>query len=191
MTGSIERLDEHYRLRVRNRTTMTDAAKRPLSIMPASLALAVIEPDSQRRRAYLAANSEQRQKGTAAVLGRYVTDAVFRATVVRVADARGDTPTWVYRFSWASPTRGWALHCLDVPFWFDVLDAAGVERLAGPHPPRALADALHGAASAFARTGAPGWPAWSNDAGAARIFGGPGSQPDVARDAYASLRALV
>ncbi|GAA1859538.1 carboxylesterase/lipase family protein [Microbacterium koreense] len=172
-------------------TTMTDAAKHPLGLVPASLALAVVAPDPRRRRDYLAANTEQRRKGTAAVLGRYVTDAVFRVTVVRVADARGEAPTWVYRFAWASPTRGWALHCLDVPFWFDVLDADGVTRLAGPQPPRALANALHDAATAFVRTRAPGWLAWSGEPGTARVFGGPASQPDVARDAYASVLALV
>ena len=92
-------------------------------------------------RAYLAANAAQRRKGTAAVLGRFVTDMVFRSAVVRVAEARADAPTWVYRFSWPSPTRTWALHCLDVPFWFDCLDAEGVAEIAGDAPPRRLADA--------------------------------------------------
>ena len=40
------------------------------------------------RKAYLAANGPQRRKGTAAVLGRYATDAIFRVGVVRVAEAR-------------------------------------------------------------------------------------------------------
>jgi para-nitrobenzyl esterase len=143
------------------------------------------------RRAYLAANAEQRRKGTAAVLGRFVTDVVFRSTVVRVAEARGVAPTWVYRFTWPSPARTWALHCLDVPFWFDCLEAEGVTAIAGEAPPRRLAEALHGSAVALIREGSPGWPAWSGQPGATRMFGGAASRPDMLRDGYASVRALV
>ena len=79
----------------------------------------------------------QRRKGTAAVLGRYATDRIFRTLVVpgrrRPAATR---PTWVYRFSWVSPTKGWSCHCLDVPFFFDCLDAERVDEIAGEHPPR-------------------------------------------------------
>ncbi len=75
---------------------------------------------------------------------------------MRVAEARADAPTWVYRFAWPSPTRTWALHCLDVPFWFDCLDAEGVIEIAGDAPPRRLADAVHGSAVGLIRDGAPG-----------------------------------
>jgi para-nitrobenzyl esterase len=86
---------------------------------------------------------------------------------------------------------GWACHCLDVPFWFDCLDADGVPDLAGEQPPRALAGALHGSAVAFIREGEPGWPAWSTASGTTRVFGGDPSRPDVVADGYASVRALV
>lgn len=172
-------------------TMLADGVKGRLRFIPASLALGRMVSDRGVRRRYLAANSAQRRKGTAAVLGRYATDRLFRAPLMRVAEARADAPTWVYRFSWVSPTRHWAVHCLDVPFWFDRLDADGVTAIAGENPPRALADAMHGAAVAFIREGEPGWPAWTPQSGATRVFGGEASLPDVSADGYASVLALV
>lgn len=177
-------------------TMATDSMKQRLRLVPVGLALSKLLPDAAARRAYLAANGPQRRKGTAAVLGRFMTDSVFRSTVVRVAEARAQAsaagvPTWVYAFSWVSPTRGWALHCLDVPFWFDCLDDTAVAPIAGDTPPRALAEALHGAAAAFVRDGDPGWTPWSQRPGATRVFGGEASAPDVVRNGYANVRALV
>lgn len=172
-------------------TMVTDSARGRLRLIPPALALGRLQLRGGKRGAYLAANAPQRRKGTAAVLGRYVTDVVFRSTVVRVAEARADAQTWVYRFAWPSPSRRWALHCLDVPFWFDCLDADGVTAIAGEHPPRRLADALHGSAVGFVRTGDPGWPAWSGRAGTTRVFGGEASRPDVEPDGYREVRALL
>ncbi|UUT34716.1 carboxylesterase/lipase family protein [Microbacterium elymi] len=172
-------------------TMATDGAKGKLRFIPPSILLRRMIPDRAVRRAYLAANGPQRRKGTAAVLGRFATDTLFRAPLARVADARGSRPTWVSRFSWASPKFGWAVHCIDVPFWFDCLDAEKVDVLAGDDPPQALADALHGAAVAFVREGAPGWRPWSESAGATRMFGGAASAPDVLPDGYASVRPLA
>src|SRR5690606_21737199 len=136
----------------------------------------------------------QHRKGNAALVGRYVSDRAFRSTVVRVAAARtaakSDAPTWVYRFTWTSPTIGWACHCLDVPFWFDCLDAERVDALAGAEPPQALADAVHGAAVRLIRGEDPGWTPWSARPGATRMFGAA-SGPEVDPDGYASVRPLV
>ncbi|MHC3000070.1 carboxylesterase/lipase family protein [Microbacterium sp. HJ5] len=172
-------------------TMVTDSARGKLRLVPVSLALAQLKLPRATRRAYLADNAAQRRKGTAAVLGRFVTDAVFRSTVVRAAEARGNAPTWVYRFAWPSPVRKWALHCLDVPFWFDCLDADGVTAIAGSAPPRRLADAVHGAAVGLIRDGEPGWPAWTAHPGTTRVFGGEASLPDVVADGYRSVRALL
>lgn len=172
-------------------TMATDSAKNKLRFVPAGVALGKLLTDRARRKAYLAANSPQRRKGTAAVLGRFMTDTMFRAPIVRVADARGAHSTWVYRFSWASPTLGWAAHCLDVPFWFDCLDAEKVDDIAGENPPQSLADAVHAAAVAFVTEGAPGWRSWSEAAGATRVFGGGSTSADLLPDGYASVRALV
>ncbi|MGZ8804639.1 MAG: carboxylesterase/lipase family protein [Microbacterium sp.] len=172
-------------------TMITDSVKYALRLIPASWALGALRVDRPTRKAYLAANAPQRRKGTAAVLGRYVSDEFFRVGVVRVAEARQEAPTWVYRFAWSSPTIGWACHCLDVPFWFDGLAAEGVTAIAGGRPPRALASALHGSAVSFVRDGEPGWPAWAAASGTTRVFGGDPSRPDIAQDGYASVRALV
>lgn len=172
-------------------TMATDSAKARLRFIPVGFALGKLLPERTVRRAYLEANTAQRRKGTAAVLGRFMTDVVFRSTVVKVAEARASAPTWVYRFAWPSPTMTWALHCLDVPFWFDCLDADGVTAIAGDAPPRALAGAVHGAAAAFVREGDPGWPRWASAPGVTRIFGGEASRPDTDADGYASVDALV
>lgn len=172
-------------------TMIASGLKRPLRFVPASVALRLLRLDATTRKAYLAANGPQRRKGTAAVLGRFVSDVVFRSGVERVAEARADAPTWTYRFSWPSPTIGWSCHCLDVPFWFDCLDAEGATALVGDEPPRALATAVHGAAVSFVRAGDPGWPTWSAETRSTRSFGGPPSRPDVMADGFASVRALV
>ncbi len=172
-------------------TGAADAFERRLRLVPVGFVMSRLLPDPTVRRAYLAANRPQRRRGTAAMLGRFVTDSIFRSKVVRVAEARASAPTWVYRFSRASPNRRWALHCLDVPFWFDCLDDPAVPSIAGDAPPRALADALHGAAAAFIRAADPGWTPWSSSPSATRVFGGEASAPDVVRDGYASTRALV
>lgn len=171
-------------------TMVMDGAKRALRLVPPALGLAQLGVPRERRSAYLADNRAQRRKGTAAILGRYATDVVFRAEVVKVAEARGSAPTWVYRFTWPSPTHGWALHCLDVPFWFDCLDDPHVAAIAGDAPPRRIADAVHGAAVALIRGDDPGWLPWSEAPGTTRIFGAEAS-PDVVADGYASVRALL
>lgn len=171
--------------------TMTfDDARRALRLVPAGLALRILEPEREVRRAFLAANREARRKGTAALLGRYVTDRVFRSLVVRTTEARGTAPTWTYRFAWVSPANGWACHCLDVPFWFDALADPHVARLGGPHPPQRLAEEMHGAAVAFVRDGEPGWAPWRSDPGLTRVFGAA-SGPALSATAYDDALPLV
>jgi para-nitrobenzyl esterase len=188
-------------------TMATDGMRRKLRLVPAAIGLAVLGLRGPRGRAYLAANRHQRRKGTAAVLGRFVTDTVFRAPLVRIAQARSAgsgahgvdcernddaAPTWVYRFVWVSPSIGWACHCLDMPFWWDCLDSpVGVEYTAGPHPPQALADAVHGAAVGFIRSRDAGWTPWSSSPGTTRLFGADASARDVVADGYASAQALI
>ena len=82
---------------------------------------------------------------------------------------------------------GIALHCIDVPFFFDCLDERHVPGLAGPNPPQALADAVHGGAVAFVRSGDPGWEPYAAS-GAARLFDVPDGM-DSTR--YAGARPLV
>jgi para-nitrobenzyl esterase len=164
-------------------------AKRKLRWIPASLALRRLGVPRATRKAWLAANRDVRSRGTAFVLGRYVTDRVFRTTIPQVAGRRADAPTWVYRFAWRSPVFAASVHCLDVPFFFDCLDSDHVEPLAGPNPPQALADAVHAAAVAFVTRGNPGWAQWTDSARVIRVW----DEPDIVdrRDGYAEVSALL
>lgn len=141
--------------------------ERLLGLLPGAVALGIVGFFGATARAYRAANPDVR--GSVHELGRYVSDMVFRRQVRRVADARRPENTWAYRFSWPSPTMRWALHCLDVPFFFDVLGAHGVARVAGDAPPASLAAEVHGSAVAFIRDGAAPWDPWT----AARVFDTP------------------
>ncbi|OCG73506.1 carboxylesterase/lipase family protein [Microbacterium sediminis] len=161
-----------------------------LRLVPAPLVLRFLGLRGERQRAYLAANAELRSRGAARLIGRFVSDITMRRDVIRAARARAAAApdTWVYAFTWPSPTRRWALHCLDVPFFFDVLGAPGVEAIAGAHPPAALARAYHGAAADFMRTGAVDWIRWPAGE-TARVFDGAGTHDS--RRVYAGLMPLV
>lgn len=167
-----------------------------MAIAPMADDLAAVDPlgvlgglglPADAARAYVDAHSGA---PTAVVLGQFLTDAVFRAPTRRLAEERAaaDAPTWLFRFSWASPVTGDALHCLDVPFFFDCLDAERIEALTGPNPPRSLATDVHGAAIGFIRDGDPGWPRYAVPERAVRVFDTPSSvQPDAFAD-VGSLR---
>jgi para-nitrobenzyl esterase len=96
--------------------------------------------------------------------GRAATDAWFRIPALRAAEARFDAsaPTFVYDFAWPSPALGGigAVHCIDLPFAWDLLEADGVEEVAGTGPPQMLADRMHRAWVSFVADGDPGWPAY-------------------------------
>jgi len=97
------------------------------------------------------------------------TDQIFRIPALRLAEAQeaaGGT-TYQYLFSWASRGFGGRLgatHALEIPFVFDNLGRPGVAAFLGEgEVPRALADTMHAAWTAFVRDGrpaAPGLPAW-------------------------------
>ncbi|MDR6905572.1 para-nitrobenzyl esterase [Agromyces sp. 3263] len=165
-----------------------DGAKDKLRWVPAGFLLGKVGLARAERAAYLRANTDVRQLGTAAVLGRYITDRMFRTLVLRVATARGGAPTWLYRFSWRSPNFGRAVHCVDVPFFFDCLGADRVSAIGGEAPPQALADEVHSAAVAFIAQGDPGWPRVTDAAAAARVYDVPSV---VSADAFAGVRPLV
>ncbi|WP_309103904.1 carboxylesterase family protein [Microbacterium sp.] len=177
-------------------TMIAETEQAKLRLIPPAVLLRPFLRDRDVRRAYLDANAEQRAKGTAAVIGRYVSDHIFRALVPAAAEARsrGAADTWAYRFSWVSPVKGWACHCLDVPFWFDALDLERVRGLAGDAPPPSLADDMHAAAVRFVTESDPGWPAWRTQPGTTRVFGGrsaPGADPEITETAYDSVLALL
>jgi len=102
------------------------------------------------------------------LLAAISTDWFFRIPAVRLAEAHSDNggSTHVYELAWRSPLYGGRLgacHALEIGFAFDTLDAEWTDRLAGPNPPQSIADEMHRAWVAFARTGDPGWETY--DAG--------------------------
>ncbi|WP_239149442.1 carboxylesterase family protein [Streptomyces sp. SID12501] len=113
--------------------------------------------------------------------GTRVTDTLFRAACPRVAAARrdGGAGTWLYSFEWPSPVLGGAGHCVDIPFFFDLLDAPGSAQALGPYPPVELAAAMHADLVGFVHGREPEW---------ARATGGSG---DPAREYGRPAAALV
>ncbi|MGO4277209.1 hypothetical protein AB4Z22_46510, partial [Paenibacillus sp. TAF58] len=118
-------------------------AKDKLRWVPARYLLGKVGLTGAKRSAYVSANRSVVRKGTAAIVGRYLTDRMFRSLALRVLRARGTAPTWAYEFSWTSPKFGLAVHCIDVPFFFDCLDAVAVDAIAGDNPPQSLAYEVH------------------------------------------------
>lgn len=110
--------------------------------------------------------------------GTRLTDTLFRAACPRAAAARRDARagTWLYSFAWPSPVLGGAAHCVDIPYFFDVLDAPGVAEALGAHPPQDLATAMHADLVAFVRGEEPAWARANGTLGdPAREYGRPGA----------------
>jgi para-nitrobenzyl esterase len=89
--------------------------------------------------------------------------------MVRLLEAQaGHGDTYAYFFSWRTPVFGGLLkstHALELPFVFDNLGTADSAMFTGTGDERqAIADAMHAAWIAFARTGDPNnaeIPAWA------------------------------
>ncbi|GAA1780188.1 carboxylesterase/lipase family protein [Agromyces lapidis] len=169
-------------------------APKILRFVPKSMLVKKSGLSKAQVRPYLAANREVSKHGNARLLGRLITDRMFKVPMLRVVAARtriaDGAGTWLYRFAWPSGSFGFAEHCLDVPFFFDCLDGPAMVPLAGPNPPQALADDLHAGAVAFVATGDPGdgWPRWSDASRSTRVYDTPTT---VANDGYASVRPLL
>ncbi|WP_285036357.1 carboxylesterase family protein [Plantibacter sp. ME-Dv--P-095] len=131
---------------------------------------------------------------TSLIAGRFISDVMFRERIIRWAAARSDAETWVSDFVWPSAVSGIAEHCLDVPFFFDLLDDPDVTRVAGPAAPQELADRLHGAAVAFIRGGSPGWSPAGPSASDIEVFdaaGAPATVPFASARVIAEARRLA
>ncbi|MEU9326867.1 carboxylesterase family protein [Streptomyces canus] len=108
--------------------------------------------------------------------GTRITDTLFRSACPRTAAARRAAPagTWLYSFEWPSPALGGAVHCVDLPFFFDVLDAPGVPEALGPNPPAELAARMHTDLVRFVRGETPTWERATGRLGdPAREYGRP------------------
>ncbi len=109
------------------------------------------------------------------LVGQALTDVTFRVPAAELADAvsTSGAPTYAYEFRWPSAAeafRGLSIHCLDIPFVFDVLDAEGVEAATGPCPPQELATRMHAAWVAFVASGSPGWARYTPPVRATMAF---------------------
>ncbi len=86
------------------------------------------------------------------------TEVMMRLPNVALADARaarGQAPTFVYRFDWEAPGLG-AAHGVDIPFTFDAFDREGWGEVVGADGrAETLGRAWRGAWGSFAATGIP------------------------------------
>jgi para-nitrobenzyl esterase len=99
----------------------------------------------------------------AALLGDLMTDAMFRMGSLQMAEWRADQgkPAYVYQFDWQSPAGFESCHCLEIPFVFDNFSAwteSPMLKGAKPAEMHGIADAMHPAWIAFAKTGKPDHP---------------------------------
>ncbi len=151
-----------------------------------ALALAVLGCRKEVRTRYLNAVRAERAT-TREVIAGYVTDSVFRAPASQIAQVRTG-PTWLYSFGWAGAKPGRAIHCSDLPFWFDCLDQPYSTYLLGPGAPAELAQTMHSDAVRFVATGSLPWPRTGPDRTPARVYD---RQVTLSDRAYESVAALV
>jgi para-nitrobenzyl esterase len=118
------------------------------------------------------------------------SDREFRIPSVRATEAQAgrSAATFSYLFTWPSPAPGiGSCHGLELPFVFGTLDSPGADAFAGSGPAaEALATTIQDAWLAFARTGAPGWPAYDPSARTTMVLGaacGPTDDPMAAERA--------
>jgi len=115
-------------------------------------------------RPYYEEIRRMRASGTnAALLGDLMSDALFRIGSLLMAEARADQrrPAYVYQFDWQSPAGFESCHCLEIPFVFNNFanwTDSPMLKGAKPEETKGLAEAMHGAWIAFARTGKPDHP---------------------------------
>jgi len=127
------------------------------------------------------------------------TDHVFRIPAVRLAEAQTASggKAWKYLFTWKSRAFGGRLgatHSLEIPFAFNTLDRPGVDAMLGPgERPDALAQTMHAAWTAFAKSGDPrcaATGAWNCYGAQTREVMELGERVGVLRDPSAATRAL-
>ncbi len=124
-------------------------------------------------------------------LAAIVTDWFFEIPAIRVVEARGAAPSWVYRFDHRSPALAGELgaaHATEIPFVFDTLDTPDAAALCGADAPQSLADSVHAAWVAFIRDGAAEWPRYDATSRTTRVFGG--EDEGVVEDPHADRRRL-
>lgn len=141
----------------------------------------------------LATYREHRPGATAGdLMEAIVTDWFFRIPAIRLAEARAAAPaaTYMYEFAWRSPQfngRLGACHAVELPFVFDNVAEPANVGIIGTNAPQPLADTVHAAWVAFAKTGNPGWPQYDLKDRATMRFD---AQSEVVHDPRGDERAL-
>lgn len=83
------------------------------------------------------------------------------------AQAQSGAATFMYEFAWPSSVKNFsygAYHGVEMPFVFNNLQSKGFRGMLGPlGGPQQLADKMQDAWVKFAKTGNPGWDAYTND----------------------------
>jgi len=125
------------------------------------------------------------------LLAAVTSDWFWRIPAIRLAEAHANasSSTYMYEFAWRSPQYGGRLgacHAIEIAFVFDTL-GSGTEPVLGSSPPQELADAMHAAWVAFAKTGDCGWPKYNPGRRATMRFG---LTPAVVNDPRSAERGL-
>jgi para-nitrobenzyl esterase len=131
-------------------------------------------------------------------------NSFFRQGVETQAErkaAQRSAPVYMYRFEYYSPVREGrlkAMHCMEIPFVFDNLEAGKIYTGISPAAQR-IADQMSAAWVAFARTGNPNhrgipqWAAFNADQRATMVFGAGNDAKlvnDPGREERLALKAL-
>ena len=126
---------------------------------------------------------DKADKVTAAFLKAYpwkkAGDSLYVDTWLRLGaietlntKAKQPAPVYAYIFTWETPIMGgyaMAYHCSELPFVFNNI-ALSEKTTGGGKKAQALADKMSQAWIDFARTGNPGWEAYTPENGATMIF---------------------
>lgn len=134
-----------------------------------------------------------------AALTRLATDCFFIRPTVAVAQGHArHAPTYLYRLDYAPPVLRrigmGAIHAIDLPMVFGSdLPAIQALTIGGRRQYRAVSDWMQRAWVQFARTGAPGWPGYSDDQAtpeAGMVIDHPEPQltPGLHRETYEAWR---
>lgn len=114
-------------------------------------------------------------ESAADIFDHIVSDLFFRRSMLNLAQAaeKAGGEVFVYEFAWGTPVADLGpCHALELPFVFDAITSS--TSFTGPTPPQQLADDIHSAWVAFAKSGSPGWPVYA-DRQAVQVFDAPTS----------------
>ncbi|MBD2846588.1 carboxylesterase family protein [Paenibacillus sp. IB182496] len=106
------------------------------------------------------------------VVNDLITDAKYRIPSILLAQSIPNS--YVYEFSWHSPAFDdelGAAHGVELPFVFDHITSQDWHAITGGVAPQELASEVHRAWVNFAKTGNPGWEAYTADKRVVKMFG--------------------